>query len=92
MNKLTNTHRFNVALEQCVSYVHRQKRGIVLLIWEYRDTHYIYREELTLTHTSRTSSALGALPPNPRRGCQFFRSKRISFSREFENPKALIPV
>jgi len=32
------------------------------------------------------------LLPKPRRGCQFLRSKRISFSAEFENPKALIPV
>jgi len=30
--------------------------------------------------------------PEPEDGCQFLRSKRISFSPEFENPKALRPV
>ena len=92
MNKLTNTHRFNVVHKQRVSYAHRQKWGIVLLIWEYRDTHYMYRKELTLTHTSCTPLVWGALPLNPQCGCQFLRSKRTSFSPEFENPNALIRV
>ena len=77
---------------QCVSYVHRQKRGIVLLICEYKDTHYINRKELSLTHISRTLSVWGGFPPKPQRGCQFLRSTRTSFIPEFENPKALIPV
>jgi len=29
MNKLTNTHGFNEVDYQCVSYVYRQKTGIV---------------------------------------------------------------
>jgi len=53
---------------------------------------YIYRKELTLTQTSRTPLVSRALSPNPRHSCQFLRSKRASFSPEFENPKALIPV
>jgi len=65
MNELTSTHRFNVVHELRVSYVHKQKTGIVLLIWKYRHRHYIYRKKLTLTHTSRTPSVSWALPPNP---------------------------
>jgi len=65
MNKLTNTYIFNVVHQQCVGYVHKEKRGIVSLIWEYRDTHYIYRKGLTLTHTSRTLSVWAVLLPNP---------------------------
>ena len=61
-------------------------------MWEYRDMHYIYSKELILTHTLRAPLVLGALPPNPQRGCQFLRTKRTSFSTEFKNPKALIPV
>jgi len=92
MKKLTNTQRFNVVHQQCVSYVPKQKRGIVLLIWEYRDTYYIYRKGLILTHTSRTPSVSAVLCPNPQCGCQFLHSKRTSFSPEFENPKAPILV
>jgi len=92
MNKLANTHRFNVVHQQSVRYVPKQKGGIAWLIWEYRDTHYIYRKGLTLTYTSRTPSVSGVFPPKPQHGCQFLHSKRTSFSPEFENPKALIPV
>jgi len=42
MIKLTNAHRINVVRQQCVSYVDKQKRGIVLLIWEYRAIRIIY--------------------------------------------------
>ena len=91
MNKLTNTHRFHVNHQQFVSCIHRQKGGIVLLIWEYRDTHYM--QERTnpnpyVTHAVR----FRGVAPKPQRGCQFLHSKRKSFSPEFKNPKALIPV
>ena len=61
-------------------------------MWKYKDMHYICRKELILTHTLRAPLVLGALPPNPRRGCQFLHSTRTSFLAEFENPKALIQV
>jgi len=32
------------------------------------------------------------IAPEPQRGFQFLRSKRTSFSPEFENAKALIPA
>jgi len=87
-----HTHRFNEVHYQCVSYIPVRKRWIVLLIWKYRETHCIYRKDLTLTHTSCTPSVSAALPLNPECGCQFLRAKRTSFPPKFENPKALIPI
>jgi len=88
---MTNTLRFNVVQKQCVSYVHKEKRGIVLLIWEYRDMHYILERANTHLYIMYAVS-FGSVAPEPQRGCQFLSSKRTSFSQEFENLKALIPV
>jgi len=70
-----------VALKQCVSYVHRQKSGIVLLMWEYRDTHYIYRKELTLTHTSRTPLVSAVFTLNPSAIVNFYVQADIFLTR-----------
>ena len=78
MNKLTNTRRSNVVHKQCVSYIYRQKRGIVLLIWEYRGTNYVQESANPNTYITYAVS-FGGVAPKPRVKLPIFTFKADIF-------------
>ena len=77
--------RFNVVYQQCFSHVHMQRRGIVLLIWENRDMHYIYRKELTLAHITYAVSFEGVATKPPVR-LSMFTFKADIFHTRIQKP------
>jgi len=84
-NKLTNTRRYNVVHNFCVSYVYRQKTGVVSLIWEYTNTHYIWERanhNPYITYVVR----FGRVAPKPPARLSIFTFKADIFLTRIRKP------